>query len=62
MGQNVYDYDWFDLEPRLQKYMILIMLRSQDPPNFSGLYVFPCTVEVFGKVCIFLSIHTRIVK
>lgn len=51
IGQNVYDnYDWFELPTQIQKYTTLIIQRSQDPPSFTGLYVVPCTIEVFGKV------------
>lgn len=56
IGINAYgDYDWFKMPSKLQKYMILIILRAQDPPKFGGLQIVPCTIEVFGKVFYFHS-------
>ncbi|XP_055304972.1 putative odorant receptor 85d [Sitodiplosis mosellana] len=42
--------DWFTYPLDLQKSMILIIARSQEPIHFSGLNLFYCNVEVFGKI------------
>lgn len=53
IGQFTYASDWFDYPIDIQKSMILIIARSQEPIKFSGLNVFYCNIEVFGKVSIF---------
>lgn len=50
IGINAYGLNWYDFPAKLQKYIILIMLRSQHPPYFSGLNFIFCTIENFGNV------------
>lgn len=50
IGEAAYDLNWFDHPVEMQKYMILIIGRSQEPAHFSGLNLIRCTLEVFGKV------------
>lgn len=50
IAQAAYDSNWLDLPPRLQKYIILIITRSQETIHFTGFGLFSCTLEVLGKV------------
>lgn len=59
-GFDAYDCDWFDLPPKLQEHMVLIILRSQDPPKFTGLNIVYCTLAVYGKVIISTSFGAQI--
>lgn len=45
-----YDSDWFNLPVNLQKRIVLIISRSQEPIQFTGLNIFRCTLEVYGNV------------
>lgn len=48
----VYDLNWIDYPVRMRKYIILLIARSQQPIIFSGLFLFPCSLEVFGLVSV----------
>lgn len=50
VGFTAYDCNWFDYPVELRKYIILIIARSQQPAEFTGLKLFQCTLDVFGKV------------
>lgn len=50
IGNVIYDLNWIDYPVNMRKYIILLIARSQQPIIFSGLYLFPCTLEVFGLV------------
>lgn len=50
IGLLTYTTDWFNYPLDLQKYMILIIARSQLPTQFTGLNLIYCNKEVFGKV------------
>ncbi|XP_031629238.1 putative odorant receptor 92a [Contarinia nasturtii] len=51
IGFSAYDANWFEYPSVLQKYLILIIARSQEPIHFDGLNIIYCTLEVFGKLC-----------
>lgn len=53
IGYSAYDTNWFEYPPKLQKYMILIIARSQETIYFTGFNLVYCTLEVFAKVSIF---------
>lgn len=50
IGTTAYDSNWFDCSPELRKYIVLIIARSQESINFTGLGLIYCNMEVFGKV------------
>lgn len=50
VGFSAYDSNWFDLPMDIQKYIILIIMRSQEELYFTGLGMIYCTVETLGKV------------
>lgn len=50
IGETVYNSNWFEYPIEFQKYVILIMARSQNPLYFNGLNLFGCTLHVFGRV------------
>lgn len=50
IGDTAYNMNWFDFPPNLQKYFISIIARSHENVHFTGLNMFRCTLEVFGKV------------
>lgn len=50
IGNTVFDSNWFDYPSELQKYMILIIARSQYPSQFTGLGLYDCTLKEFGNV------------
>lgn len=50
IGEAAYFTKWYDLPPTLQKYMILIIARSQEEINFAGMGIIYCNLETFGKV------------
>lgn len=54
---TTYDVDWFNYPVKLQKFIILTILRSQIPVYFNGLNLIDCTIEVFGTVSIYFLIH-----
>lgn len=51
IGDTVYGLNWFNQPIDMQKYMILMILRSHERINFFGLGMIPCSLEAFGKVC-----------
>lgn len=42
--------NWIDFPLKLQKNMVLIIGRSQDDVQFTGLDLINCTLAVFGNV------------
>lgn len=66
IGYSVYSTNWYDYPLDLQKYLILIIIRSQESVNFHGLNLIYCTMEVFGKVgvenIIIFSLFLRIIS
>lgn len=47
---SVYDLDWYDLPPELQKYLILIIAQAQEELYFTGFHFIRCTLGNFGVV------------
>lgn len=45
-----FESDWYEYPVDVQKYILLIMARSQNPVYFNGLGLLDCTLESFGKV------------
>lgn len=50
MGDVAYNSNWVNYPPEFQKYIILIIARSQESIYFKGFGLIPCTLEIFGKV------------
>lgn len=50
VGNTVYGLSWFDQPVQMQKYVILMVARSQERVQFSGLGLISCSMEAFGKV------------
>lgn len=50
VGSSAYNSNWFHLPVEMQKFMTLIIARSQNPVYFTGLGLIDCTMEVFEKV------------
>lgn len=57
MGDTVYGFNWFDQPVKMQKFMILMIARSQERIYFSGLGLVTCSLEAFGKVCISFNLN-----
>lgn len=58
IGTTTYDLNWFNFPTHLQKYITLIVARSQQPIYFTGLGLIYCTIENFGMVSIYISFFT----
>lgn len=58
-GRVVFESNWYSHPIEIQKYVILIIARSQQPTYFTGIGVLDCTLETFGKVE-FISFETKI--
>lgn len=50
LGGIAYSSEWYKYPPNVRKYVVLIIVRSQEPVYFTGLKIIPCTLEVFMKV------------
>lgn len=50
IGEVAFNTNWYKYPPNLRKYLVLIMVRSRNPTYFTGLKLFPCTLEVFMRV------------
>lgn len=59
LGNTVYDLSWFDHPIAMQKYIILMIARSHERIDFSGLGLIPCSLEAFGKVWFFCFHYHR---
>lgn len=46
----MYESKWYYYPLELQKFVILVIARSQKPAYFTGLNLIRCTLEIFGKV------------
>lgn len=53
----VYDLNWYNFSPELQKFIILIMAQSQRRIYFDGLNLIRCTLATFWKVTFYLIIN-----
>ena len=49
---TIYDPSWFDQPIDMQKYVILMIARSQERIYFTGLGLMSCSMAVFGNVYI----------
>lgn len=56
IGDSVYSLNWYDQPVGIQKYIVLMVVRSQERVQFTGLSLISCSIEVFGKVCVSCSI------
>lgn len=61
VGDTAYNTSWFDYPLELQKHFILIIARSQEDVHFTGFNLVRCTLEVFGKVWIWLKLIITII-
>ena len=52
--RSVYNLNWYDFSPGLQKYFILILAQSQRDISFDGFSLVFCTLESFGMVVVTL--------
>lgn len=50
IGDAAYGLNWFEHPLEIQKYVILIMARSNERVAFSGFHLITCSMEKFGKV------------
>lgn len=50
VGDIAFDLNWFDYPPEFGKFIVLIIARFQKSMHFTGLNLFPCTLQVFGDV------------
>lgn len=50
IADTLYESNWYDFPPELQKYVVLIIARTQDTVYFTGMNLIGCTLEIFGKV------------
>lgn len=50
IGNTLYNSNWFEYTIDVQKYVILMIARSQEAIHFTGFNLFPCTLEMLGKV------------
>lgn len=59
INDEIYGSNWYIYPLNLQKYLILILARSQRELNFTGFGLFRCTVEMFGRLkqCSIFFIH-----
>lgn len=51
IGDIAYTALWYNYAIEHQKYVILIIARSQKPHYFNAFYMFPCSLANFAKVC-----------
>lgn len=50
IAYSVYDSNWFDYPPKLRRIVILSILRSRKPADFSGFGLIGCNLETLGNV------------
>lgn len=50
IGDTVYALNWFNYPVRMQKYLILMIARSQERIEFTGLGLIKCSLEAFGQL------------
>lgn len=56
LGYASFSANWYDYPIKWQKFIVLMILRSQECAEFHGLGLISCTLEVLGKVRIFISV------
>lgn len=52
-----FDLNWFDYPPSTGRLIKMVIARSQKPQHFTGLRLFPCTLEIFGDVNLWRFLH-----
>lgn len=57
MATVAYDMNWYMYPVDSQKFMTLIIGRSQEPVYFTGFSFIRCTLEIFGKVYKYVVIY-----
>lgn len=50
VGSSAYESNWFDYPVKFQKYIILIIARSEQRVYFTGFKLCSFSVEIWGKV------------
>lgn len=50
IGKYVYESNWYVAPPKLQRYLEMIIRRSQRPKYLHGLNIIRCSMESFTKV------------
>lgn len=55
VGGMAFEANWMEYPVEVQKYITLIIARSQYPTRFTGLGIISCTLEMFSKVKLFLN-------
>lgn len=55
VGDVAYCSNWYEYPTHLQKYVTLVIVRSQQPMYFTGFNLIRCSIETFGKVNQFFS-------
>lgn len=58
IGFAAYSANWYNYPVEWQKFIVLIISRSQDSNVFNGLNLINCTMETFGTVRKFLQLHS----
>lgn len=53
IGDIAYGANWYGYPPEVQKYLVMIIARSQEPIFFSGFGFIFCTMEVLLKVSVY---------
>lgn len=52
LGNKVYSSNWYDYPHEWQKYIPVIVARSQQTVEFTGFNFIPCSLVTFGKVSV----------
>lgn len=55
IGDDAYNLNWYDCPTDVQKYIILTVLRAHEMKPFDGLGLISCTLEIFGRVIIYIE-------
>lgn len=50
IGDIAYGLNWYEHPVEMQKYLILIIARSNECVEFSGFQLVACSMEMFGNV------------
>lgn len=62
IGDDAFNLNWYGCPNDVQKFIILIVQRAYEVKPFVGLGLIPCTLEIFGRVILFLSISIDFFK
>lgn len=50
IGDITYEMNWFECPMEIQRRVLLMIERSQEPIHFSGFNLMRCTLEALAKV------------